>query len=325
MDKKALVVGIDHYERISPLHGCANDAEGVAERLKRNEDDTPNFDPGVKLLVARDETTALTRRDLKDQVEVLFAGDPKIALFYFAGHGHLEMTGGYLLTSECDEGDDGLPLSELITIANRSKAKNKIILLDSCHSGVAGSSGPRMSELGRGLTVMTASTAEQYATEENGSGLFTGLLLDGLDGAAANLLGEVTPGALYAHIDQSLGPWFQRPVFKTNIEAFVSLRRADPPIDRTDLQQIDQLFPEPNFDFELDPSFEEEEKGRDPGMPPPEPENVRRFKLLQKYNRVNLVVPVDAPYMWHAAMGSKSCRLTRLGEHYRRLRVSGHI
>ncbi len=33
----------------------------------------------------------------------------------------------------------------------------------------------------------------------------------------------------------------------------------------------------------------------------------------------NLVVPVDAPHMWHAAMNSKACRLTVLGEHYRRL------
>jgi hypothetical protein len=41
--------------------------------------------------------------------------------------------------------------------------------------------------------------------------------------------------------------------------------------------------------------------------------------ILQKYNRVNLVVPVNAPHMWHAAMESKSCRLTVLGEHYRRL------
>ena len=54
-------------------------------------------------------------------------------------------------------------------------------------------------------------------------------------------------------------------------------------------------------------------------MPPADPENTRKFTILQKYNRVNLVVPVNALHMWHAAMTSKSCRLTALGEHYRRL------
>ena len=52
-------------------------------------------------------------------------------------------------------------------------------------------------------------------------------------------------------------------------------------------------------------------------MPPPNLENTKKFAVLQKYNRVNLVVPVDASHMWHAAMRSKSCRLTVLGEHFR--------
>ena len=54
-------------------------------------------------------------------------------------------------------------------------------------------------------------------------------------------------------------------------------------------------------------------------MPPPDPENTAKFAVLQQYNRVNLLVPVGAPHMWHAAMESKGCKLTALGEHYRRL------
>ena len=40
-----------------------------------------------------------------------------------------------------------------------------------------------------------------------GAGVFTTLFVDALGGAAANLIGDVTPGSVYAHIDQSLGPW----------------------------------------------------------------------------------------------------------------------
>lgn len=61
------------------------------------------------------------------------------------------------------------------------------------------------------------------------------------------------------------------------------------------------------------------------GMLPPDIENTRKFVILQKYNRVNLVIPVDAPHMWHAAMQSKACKLTVLGEHYRRLVEKGRI
>ena len=49
------------------------------------------------------------------------------------------------------------------------------------------------------------------------------------------------------------------------------------------------------------------------------------FAILQKYNRVNLVVPIRAPHMWHAAMEGKACTLTTLGEHYRRLVAEGMI
>jgi len=69
----------------------------------------------------------------------------------------------------------------------------------------------------------------------------------------------------------------------------------------------------------LDPSYEPERSTPDTVTVAPYPANTRRFAVLQKFNRVNLVVPVDAPHMWHAAMQNKSCKLTVLGEHYRRL------
>jgi hypothetical protein len=258
---------------------------------------------------------------LKDHVEELFATDGEIAMFYFAGHGHIETTGGYLLASDSKRGDDGLPLVDVLTFANGSKARNKVIVLDSCHSGIAAAkpATAQVAELTEGLTILTASTAQQYASEENGGGVFTSLFVDAMSGPAANLVGDITPGSVYAHIDQSLGPWKQRPVFKTNVKNFVSLRRVQAPIGLTELQRITEFFPCPGFEFPLDPTYEPELKGRSDGMPSPDPEHVRTFAILQKYNRVNLLVPVDAPHMWHAAMASKSCRLTVQGEHYRRL------
>lgn len=135
-------------------------------------------------------------------------------------------------------------------------------------------------------------------------------------------MGDVTPGAVYAHIDQSLGAWAQRPVFKTNVKTFVSLRRATPPISLVELRALATHFPTLGFDFKLDPTYEperSEEQKKDPNIPRPDPNKTTVFRVLQNYVKVNLVRPVGAPHMWHAAMQSKSCELTVLGEHYRNL------
>lgn len=205
--RKALIVGIDHYDHIGGLSGCVNDAHSVKSVLERHADGTVNFATPM-LLTGTSATDRVEKGRLKDAVRELFADDSEIALFYFAGHGYIEDTGGFLCGTECKSGDDGLSLSELMTLAGKSPAKNKIVILDSCHSGVAGTRPEQMiAEVKEGMTILTASTAEQYAMEVpgGGAGVFTSLFVDALGGAAANLLGDVTPGSVYAHIDQSLG------------------------------------------------------------------------------------------------------------------------
>jgi hypothetical protein len=317
--RKALVVGINYYAHASALHGCVADAHNVRNVLERNSDGTVNF--SVKSMTGGGAADLVSRTELRNQIKELFAGDSEIALFYFAGHGHLETTGGYLLAGDSSTGDEGIPLNDIVTYANTSKARNRVIVLDSCHSGIAGANpqNPVSAELTEGMTILTASTADQYASEKKGAGVFTTLFVDALSGAAANLVGEVTPGSVYAHIDQSLGPWDQRPVFKTNVKSFVSLRKVQPPLGLVDLRRIVEFFPSPGFQFQLDPSFEPERSSDNKALPPPDNRNTTIFAILQRYNRVNLVVPVGAPHMWHAAIGSKACKLTVLGEHYRNL------
>ena len=49
------------------------------------------------------------------------------------------------------------------------------------------------------------------------------------------------------------------------------------------------------------------------------------FKNLQKLESVGLVCPVGEEHMYYAAMNSKSCKLTPLGQHYWNLVKSGKI
>lgn len=316
--RKALIVGIDYYQSVPTLFGCVNDAYEVKTVLERHSDGTLNF--GVNLLVSTGENQHISRKELKNNVEELFKDDVEIALFYFSGHGYIESTGGYLITSECSDGDDGFSLDELLKIANDSPARNKIIILDSCHSGIAGNSRNIEDKalLNEGMTILTASSETQYAMEENGSGVFTNLLVDALSGGAANLVGDITPGSIYAHIDQSLGPWEQRPIFKTNVKTFTTLRKVQAPISLSNLKKIVDLFDDPSSEFELNPSFE-------PDSSKAIEENTEKFEILQKYNRVNLVIPVDEDHMYYAAMNSKSCKLTVLGVHYWKLVKNNRI
>lgn len=323
--KLALIIGINHYPNGGDLYGCVNDAYSVKGILERNFDGSINFD--CKLLTASNAKESLERGELKDAISQLFATKAEVALLYFAGHGHIEMTGGYLLGSDAKRGDDGVSLNDILVMANESQATNKVIVLDSCHSGIAGNV-PNIKDsalISEGITILTASTADQYASEKNGSGIFTTLFVDALSGSASNILGDVTPGSVYAHIDQSLGAWEQRPIFKTNVRNFISLRKAAPSIELDDLQMIKDLFPTAGFEYKLDPTYEPEIKGRDEGMPEPVKDNTEIFAILQKYNRLNLLKPVGAQHMWNAAMESKSCKLTALGEHYRKLAENNRI
>ncbi|MBF7684116.1 caspase family protein [Acinetobacter sp. B5B] len=323
--RKALIVGIDQYLHLNCLSGCINDAYSVKNILERNADGTINF-ATPKMLIGNDKSKPITKKQLKNAVKELFEDDSDIALLYFAGHGYIEHTGGFLCAGDCETGDDGLSLVEIMTFANQSKAKNRIIILDSCHSGGIGDDINKTGfvELKEGTTILTASTKEQYAAEieGGGAGIFTSLFVDALNGAAANLLGDVTPGSIYAHIDKSLGPWSQRPVFKTNVKTFVSLRKASEVISHSDLCALKDHFPSADYKLPLDPSFEPErsaEQEQNSDIPKPDKVNTTTFSLLQRYVKVNLVRPVDEIHMWHAAMHSKSCELTVLGQHYWKL------
>ena len=316
--RKALIVGIDYYGSIGLLHGAVNDAHSVKSVLERHADGTTNFTQ-PKLMVATSPDTAVTRAELRAAVQDLFRDKVDIALLYFSGHGYIDSTGGFLCAGDCVDGHDELALAEVMTFASQSPAENKIIILDCCHSGDAGSNpnAPAFAEIKDGVTILTASTEKQYSMESNGSGVYTKLLVDALSGAAANLVGDVTPGSVYAHVDQSLGPWAQRPVFKTNVERFVSLRKAEAPISLADLQKLTKLFDDPTLELPLDPSYEPERSGTEPaGTPEPDPLKTADFAVLQELAKVNLVRPVGAKHMWHAAMNSKACKLTVLGQHY---------
>ena len=328
--KKALVVGIDAYSQF-PLSGCVNDAVSIASTLERNGDGAPNF--SVRLLTSNEleVTTAI----LSQEISNLFSGDAETVLFFFAGHGIInpETNAGYIVSQNGSKGSWGISLAEILGLANAAypKIKSTVIILDSCHSGFAGEipalGNAQIAAIGNGVTILTACHRDGFAGESGGRGVFTDILLDGLTGSSADVCGRITPASLYSHVDQTLGPWEQRPIYKANVQTFVTLREVAPKIPLGVLRSLPDYFPDATSIFELNPSFEPDRENipEEYKSIPVNPENVRIFKELQLCNRHGLVVPVNAEHMYYAAINSTGCKLTALGAHYRKLAVNKRI
>jgi len=112
------------------------------------------------------------------------------------------------------------------------------------------------------------------------------------------------------------------------IEQSALLRREHRTVSVDQLRELTKHFASPHDRFQLDPSFESErtrEQLEDASIPPPDLAHTVVFRLLQECVMANLVRPVDAPHMWHAAMLRKSCELTPLGKYYWRLVADGKL
>lgn len=316
--RRALLVGIDDYET-APLAGCVNDANAMARLLGQHADQSPNF--SIKLMTA--PPGSVSKASLRKAVQDLFgkAGDCDVALFYFSGHGTENDLGGYLVTQDAKAYDEGVGLSDVLTLANNSAARERIIILDSCHSGHLGTvpeSGSSSVQLQEGVSVLTASRSTEYAVEAGGGGLFTGLVAGALEGGASDVLGETTVAAVYAYVEQALGPWDQRPMFRANVAKLVSLRCNQASVSKETLRMLPGWFPTQDAIFPLDPSYE-------PDAIPAHPANEEVFAQLQKCRASKLVEPVGEDHMYYAAMRSTGCKLTPLGVHYWRLAQGGHL
>jgi hypothetical protein len=316
-NRRALIIGIDEYPG-NPLHGCVNDATEVANLLRANEDGSPNFD--VRLVTG--PPTALTRAQLLEEITQLFNHDgAEVALFYFSGHGTENNLGGYLVTPDAAKYSEGLSLGDVLTLANNSPANERVVILDSCMSGALGNLpaiNNSAANLNEGVAVLTASRSNQLSYEVAGRGVFTELLCGALEGGAADVLGEVTVGSVYSYVEQALGPWQQRPLFKAHVSTLVPLRRCVPPVPLETLRELPSWFPMVDSVFPLDPTFEDQEPNHIPA-------NVAVFKKLQRCRDAKLVEAVDAEFMYFAAKNSTGCRLTPLGKHYWRLATARRI
>lgn len=330
--RRALIVGIDDYER-SPLNGCVNDAESMYSVLDAHENGDPNFDcrlyvaprsddkdvsekPSVEKKIKRLQIDSVL---LKSRIHKLFSNKADIALFYFSGHGLETPTGGYLMTEGAQLFDEGVSMSDLLIMANQSLANEVIIILDCCFSGHLGNQAfGNFTSLREGVTILTSSSDYQKSVERGGMGAFTSKIVEALYGEAADVIGRVNVSGVYSYTEKMFSSWEQRPLFKGHLNSMNAIRLCNPKISHKKLRKLPEYFKEEEGGHQLDPSYEFTHKDA-------EEENVQIFQDLQKCVSAGLVLPVGEDFMYDAAINSKSCRLTKLGQYYWKMAKLGRI
>jgi uncharacterized caspase-like protein len=182
-----------------------------------------------------------------------------------------------------------------------------------------------LATLRENMTVIAASRATEGAIEAGGQGLFTGALLDALEGGAADHMGFVTAPALYAYVSRRFTAWDQRPVYKTNATEVLTVRECEPLIERLQLRQLPAHFPKADHKYRLDPEYEpEDEHGN--VKEPVNKEKVAIAQLFKSYRDAGLLKPSDPKLqLYWAARRSDTVELTARGREYWWLLVNDKI
>ena len=221
----AVVIGVNRYQHpsIPTLRYARKDAEDLRDALPRL-----GFPKSqILTLFDRQATKRNIERLLGDEMRRRVSPGDRVFVF-FSGHGKDEEKEGYLIPYDADPKNlfsTAISMSQLTVIAKRMRAQHVLFAVDACYSGYAIFRTKKLlnPELVTDLTsrpavqVITAGRAGEVAQEREGNGLFTRVLLKGLQGSADRRgwgwlslehLGEYVRDRVYAESGRQQYPQF---------------------------------------------------------------------------------------------------------------------
>jgi hypothetical protein len=209
---RALVIGINNYAKVSPLGFATNDAAAVASHLSGRL----GFAPEDVCLLRDAEAT---RAAIMSAFMRLVKADPNDrVVVFFAGHGYTRSARrgeiGYLVPHDGDTADLSTLIrwDDLTRNADLVPAKHLLFIMDACYGGLAlmralppGSSRFLRDMLARyARQVLTAGKADEVVADaggpREGHSVFTGHLLDAVEGAARTEDGVITANAVMSYV-----------------------------------------------------------------------------------------------------------------------------
>lgn len=211
---RALIIGINQYQRASPLEYAVSDAEEM-KNILINE---LRFEiENVIYLTDSDATKSNILKSFlsftSDKVKV----DDRLLVF-FAGHGCTKKgyrgEVGYLVPYDADMDDCSsfIRWDELTRNAELIRAKHILFIMDACYGGLAVSrdvqagSSRFLKDMYQRISrqVITAGKANEVVSDSGGPipnhSVFTGHLIEGIRGKAANEYGVITANGLMAYV-----------------------------------------------------------------------------------------------------------------------------
>jgi len=224
----ALVIGINQYKYLNRLNTAVNDARTVAKVLKNK------YGFSVTMLLNQQATRRGIMSTFNKLNRILAENDH--LLIYYAGHGYYDKQGdaAYWLPADAknDEDIEWLSASSITTHLKRYKAKNVLVVADSCYSGTL--TRRRGNDINLGATpkerqrflkkminkpsrVLISSGGNEPVTDSGGRGhsIFAQVFLDGLRQMEKTVF---TAGELFhdSHIQERVaGKVEQIPEFQT--------------------------------------------------------------------------------------------------------------
>lgn len=209
----ALVVGINTYLHASPLSFARNDADVFARTL------TDKFGfpkENVEVLLDNDATLTAIRRTMHKLSRTTSEND-RVIVFY-AGHGHTvqgpRRDSGFLVPVDGTPDDTStlLPWDDLVNTAHLIPAKHILFIMDACYGGLIGVRGlaPGSKRFVRDMMsrytrqFLAAGKPDQVVADgggpRKGHSLFTGHLLEGLDGGLQATDGIISANPVMAYV-----------------------------------------------------------------------------------------------------------------------------
>ena len=209
-DKWALLIGVDKCKAVGELTVCSADA--LAMKTKLEQIGYPAKQ--ITLLVDNQSdidtlpTIGNVERAITRLAGVAEADDT--VLFFFSGHGVTYNGTSWLVPTDGDL-TKGVSLTWIKDQFAACTAKEKVMILDACHSGGAkGVSGITPDLKTSGNLVMLLSCEKDQISWPDAKGqhsVFTAAVLEGLSGKAANADRKVTHLSLADYVRRSVKGW----------------------------------------------------------------------------------------------------------------------
>jgi uncharacterized caspase-like protein len=195
--RQAIVIGCSQYRQLPPLRYAVADAKEVGAAFEAL---------GYQVAYAIDPTLADLRAYLRRAVEQTSSELGSLTVF-FAGNGYADQDDRYLALTDTDPRRNlratALPYGELISMLQRSKARQKILLFDSAFSGSDGAatSNPTWDPGLPEFEVITSNGPfQQPVSPALGHGIFSYFLIQGLKGEAAGPDGVIAIDGLERYV-----------------------------------------------------------------------------------------------------------------------------